>query len=106
MSTFHTPAQTAIYTQLVAEVSGATVYDDVPGQSEGMPDESFPYIVIGEDNVVSWDTDDVLGGTVLSTLHIFSRYEGKKEIKAIMAEVYDALHRQAASLSATGYRDD
>ena len=104
MSAFLTPVQTAFYTRLAAEVSTATTYDDVPGQSEGMPDESFPYIVIGEDDSTSWDTDDTLGSVVLCTLHVFSRYEGKKEVKAVMGAVYDALHRQAANLTATGYR--
>ncbi len=104
MSTFDLPVQQALYTRLAAQVSSATVYDDVPGLPEGMPNDKFPYIAIGEDFTGPWDTDDTLGSQVSATLHIWSRYEGKKETKEIMQEIYTALHRQAANLSATGYR--
>lgn len=96
--------QSALFTRLSAIVTSATVYDDVPDLPEGEPFTDFPYIVIGNDTSVSWDTDDVLGETVTCTLHVFSRYQGKKEAKTILAEIYDALHRQAGNLSATGYR--
>lgn len=104
MSEFLSPVQSAVYARLAAQVSSATTYDDVPDLPDGMPDSDFPYIVIGEDVANPWDTDDQLANTVLITLHVFSRYQGKKECKEIMADIYTALNRQAANLSATGYR--
>lgn len=103
MSQFLTPAQTAIYTRLVAEVSSATTYDDVPGLPEGLPDTDFPYIVVGEDYALPWDNDDQLGNNVYVQLHIWSRYQGKKEVKEIMGDIDAALNRQAANLSAAGF---
>lgn len=103
MSTFLLPVQTAIYTRLNSELS-TNIFDDVEGLPEGKPDEDFPYIVVGEDTSLAWDTDDTLGATVTVTLHVWSRYEGKKEVKEIMQSIYDALNRQSSNLSASGYR--
>ncbi|MCP3946321.1 DUF3168 domain-containing protein, partial [Herbaspirillum sp.] len=55
--------------------------------------DSFPYVVLGEDIANPFDTDDTLGADVLATLHVWSRYAGRKEAKAILAEIYDELHR-------------
>lgn len=103
MSEFLNPVQAAIFTRLSAAVSSAAIYDDVPDMRDGQPDDLYPYVVIGEDVSTAWDTDNSTGSTVLITLHVFSRYQGKKQAKTIMAEIYTALHRQAANLSATGY---
>lgn len=104
MSTFATPIQQAIYTRLTNAINSANIYDDVPDLPEGQPTANFPYITIGEDDILPWDTDDTLGGSALVVLHIWSRTQGKKETKEIMAEIYDALNRQAGNLSATGFR--
>lgn len=104
MSEFLEPVQAAFFTRLSAEVALATIYDDVPDMRDGQPDDLYPYVVIGEDTSNPWDTDDTLGSSVTCTLHILSRYQGKKEAKQIMGEIYTALNRQAANLSATGYR--
>ena len=96
--------QAALYTRLVTSSIGASIYDDVPDLPEGQPFSDFPYIVLGNDVSEPWDTDDTLGETYVCTIHAFSRYQGKKEIKEIVAAIYTALHRQAANLSATGYR--
>lgn len=103
MSEFLAPVQTALYTRLSAEVSLATIYDDVPDQPDGKPEDLMPYVVIGEDTGTAWDTDNSLGNVVICTIHVFSHYEGKIQAKQIMGEIYTALHRQAANLSATGY---
>lgn len=103
MSIFATPVQSALYARLSAVLS-TTVYDDVPDLPAKLPDSEFPYVVIGEDLLSPWDTDDTLGGSVLATLHVWSRYSGKKELKEIMDAIYDALNRQADNLSASGFR--
>jgi len=104
MSAFFTPVQQAVYTRLTNAVNSATTYDDVPASPEGTPLADFPYVVIGQDYGTDWDTDDTLGGEITIVLHIYSREEGMKEVKEIMAECYDALHRQASNLVATGFR--
>ena len=104
MSVYLTPLQTAVFNRLTSVSLSATVFDDVPGLPEGKPDEDFPYVVIGEDTSGAWDTDDQEGGRCTIQLHVWSRYEGKKEAKAILGEIDDALHRQAENLTSTGFR--
>jgi len=97
---FETVVQTAIFTALNGNIS-AGVYDDVPYLPDGMPSSSFPYVVVGDDSSVMWDTDDTQGQEVTAELHIWSRYPGMKECKQIMGEIYNILHR--ATLSISGY---
>lgn len=96
-----TAAQQVIFTALDGNIS-ATVYDDVPDLPAGMPASDFPYVVIGDDTVSPFDTDDTVGARVTVTLHIWSRGSGMKEAKTIAAELYAILNR--AALTATGYR--
>ena len=90
------PAQKLIYDTLNGNIS-ATVFDDVPDSPPGMPMDSFPYVVIGQDESDNFDTDSFTGAHVLVELHIWSRYQGKSEAKAIMAEIYELLHRKPLS---------
>ena len=104
MSLFALPAQQMIYTRLTTAMPTRTILDDVPNLSKSTPNADFPFIVIGEDLGQKWDTDDQLGGMVQANMHVWSRYPGKKEVKEIFQEIYNALDRQAANLTATGYR--
>lgn len=97
---FETVAQEIVYTALNGNIS-ANVYDDVPYLPEGMPRQNFPYVVIGDDSTVAWDTDDTLGKEITLGLDIWSRTAGFKETKAIMGEIYDILNR--GNLSKVGY---
>lgn len=97
---FETVAQEMVFTALNGNVT-AGVYDDVPYLPAGMPRESFPYVVIGDDSTVAWDTDDTLGKEVTIGIDIWSRSAGFKETKSIMGEIYDILNRGA--LSKVGY---
>lgn len=82
--------QKAIYTALddnsalSALVTG--VYDDVP---EGT---SYPYITIGDDTAINVGTKTVDALEYTLTLHAWSQYRGRKEIKQIMSAIYDVLH--------------
>lgn len=95
MANFETVVQKAIYAKLSADTSYA-VYDDVPQETS-----AFPYITIGEDNHTFADTDTELMNRVSITVNTWSRYRGRKEIKEMQAEVYNALHR--ANLVEAGY---
>jgi len=101
---FMVEAQKLIYDTLNGEIS-ATVYDDVPQQPPGMPEDSFPYVVIGYDDADSFDTDSWVGAQISAELHVWSVYEGKLEAKQIMGEIYDLLHRKPLSISGAAVVD-
>lgn len=77
------------------------IYDTVPQSDEAEDESKFPYVVIGEDTSVQFDTDDVDGQEHTVTLHVFDRREGRKRAKQVIGALYDALHN--ASLSVTGH---
>lgn len=84
--------QTAIY-EAVAAI-GYPTYDDVPQVT------AYPYIVVGDDRSTPFDTDDSVGSETICTIHIWSQYRGRKEVKEIMRSVYHTLNR--ANLTITG----
>lgn len=92
---FENALQAAIYTRLSGYAGMPTVYDDVPENA------AYPYIAIGEDTFVPWDTDDSVGTECTITLHVWSTARGKREAKAILGLMYDALHRY--NLQVEGY---
>lgn len=79
------------YAPLTALVTA--IYDDVP------EDKVYPYVVIGDDTAVPFDTDTSLGTEATITLHVWSRYPGMSETKRIQGAIYDALARQQVSVS-------
>lgn len=95
--------QQAIFARLHngADLASASVgvYDEVPQAQEF--ENAFPFIVIGDDQVLQWDTNTELGAEIIATLHTWSRYAGKKETKTIQAMIYTALHRTEFVI--TGY---
>ena len=83
--------QKAVYDKLSASaeltaIVGARVYDDAPQGT------AFPYVAIGDDMTTMWDDDCKAGFSALITVHGFSRYQGRKQAKAMGAAVYNALH--------------
>jgi hypothetical protein len=70
------------------------VFDDLPENT------SYPYIVIGEETAIdtSAKDKDIFEHTL--TIHIWSQYRGRRDIKEIMEQVHDTLHD--SSLSVTG----
>jgi hypothetical protein len=79
--------QETIYEVLSAGVT-ADVYDYVPDGA------AVPYVRIGEETCIEWDTDDANGFEVTVTVHSWSRYAGMLELKNMMMEVYRVLHNQ------------
>jgi hypothetical protein len=101
MSFLNIPQQ-IIFDRLTGNLGvGVSLFDTAPYLPEGAPSTSFPYVVMGNDTGVSWDTDDQLGAEITVTLHFWSRAEGFNQVKTIMQAAYDRLNR--ASLSKTGY---
>lgn len=103
---FESGIQGAIYAKLTGNAPlmalVAAVYDDVPQPSDSGNGAAFPYVTIGEDVAVEWDTDTDTGADVTMTIHSWSIVPGRKQIKQIQGAIYDALHR--AVVIVTGYK--
>ncbi len=97
----------AIYTKLRADVSlgallansildgdaGKAVYDRAPQSNlSELASGVFPFVVIGDDTAAEFDDDDTEGQETTLTLHAWSRYAGKKEVKQVLDAIYNALH--------------
>lgn len=92
--------QKAVYSSLnggsITDYNGdaiAGVFDDVPEET------AYPYIVIGEETAIdgSAKDKDIFEHTL--TIHIWSQYRGRRDIKEIMKQVHDLLHDSALSVS-------
>lgn len=93
--------QEAIYTRLT-DVLDVPVYDHVPQPVDSGDNSKFPYVAIGDDTTIQWDTDSSDGFELTITIHSWSRARGRLEVKTLMGQVWDALHRYA--LPVVGYR--
>lgn len=92
--------QKAIYDKLSAGLA-VSVYDDVPQPNDGGNPSNFPYVTIGEDVMAFDDTDTINAVDASITIHVWSRYSGRAEVKQLQNEIYDLLHR--AELVAAGF---
>ena len=86
--------QKAVYSALDTALN-IPVYDDVPDNAVA------PYVVIGDDTFVEFDSDGESGFEATVTVHSWSIYRGRAQVKTIMGSIYDALHR--AELNVQGY---
>ena len=95
MSEFFTVVQKEIYSILAnsAELGAVTngVFDSVP------QDTAYPYVTIGEDVFTDMSTDTELINLVSITIHTWSRFSGRLEIKKIQGVIYDLLNRAIIS---------
>ena len=90
--------QKAIFTKLNGNVDGLSganisVYDDIP------QDTVYPYVQIGEETSANDGTKTLDAVEHTLTIHVWSQYRGRREIKTIMTSVYDLLHNTAISVS-------
>lgn len=75
--------------------SAVPVLDDVP---QG---QAYPYVAVGDMTVADASDKTEDGEDHSITLHVWSRYAGRKEVKGLLADIKSALHDQA--LSVTGH---
>jgi len=98
-----TGIQTAIHAALTADAAlmalVAGVHDEVPQPADSGSDDQFPYVVIGDDTHIPFDTDNSVGADTTITIHVWSRYSGRKQVKEIQGAIYDVLHRQTISVA-------
>ena len=73
----------------------ARIYDHVDQAS------AFPYVTLGDTTALPFDTKDKTGMEQTFTVHVWSRYRGRKEAQDIMAAAYGVLHR--GTLTVTGH---
>jgi len=86
--------QTAIFAALDAALS-VSVYDHVP------QDEAAPFVSIGQDVATIEETKTRYGVEHTVEVNIYSSQRGLSQVKTIMGQVYDALHR--VQLTVTGF---
>lgn len=97
-------ASTNLSALLAKDVNDKTkpaIYDNVPEAVDSGSDSVFPYVTIGDDTFLEWDTDNSVGKEATLTIHSWSRYRGRKEVKEIQGAIYDVLH--LSNLIITGY---
>lgn len=68
------------------------IYDHVPQNTV------YPYVSIGDDTSVAWDTDLDNGSETTLTIHVWSRMRGRREVKEVMQQIYAALHKTDLSI--------
>ena len=90
--------QKAIFNQLSGSIVGLDsanilVFDDVPENT------SYPYVVIGEETAINNGSKDLDGLEYTLTVHVWSNYRGRREIKEIMQSVYENLHDTAITVT-------
>jgi hypothetical protein len=96
---FNLELQKGIYSAL----SGNVIFNGQPVPVYDSPpkNQSYPYIVIGDDILTPFDTDTSVGAEVIAPVYIWDNYRGYKRIKSIADDVYSLLNRQAVTV--TGY---
>ena len=73
------------YGPLTSALGGAKIHDLTPA---ALP---FPYITFGQADVYDWSADQGAGAEVIYTLHVWSKYRGRKELLLLMGHVRDRL---------------
>jgi hypothetical protein len=73
--------------------TGYQVYDDFPGK-----DVAMPYVVSGELEGRDWSDKFAAGQEVMSTVHVWSDYPGRKECAEMLDRILRALSGEALYL--------
>ena len=95
--------QSAIYTILNGDstldgiVGNNKIFDNVP------QDTAYPYVVIGNINVVNRGTKSLDGNDYNLDIDVWSTYRGKKEISEAMERIYELLHDTTYSVSGASF---
>ena len=86
------------YSALTTALGGSKVYDHVP------QDTDAPFVVIGDDTAIDFDTKSNNGWEITLTIHCWDfEKAGRKSIKNIMGHIYDALHKSESNITVTGF---
>jgi hypothetical protein len=85
--------QTAVFAAL------GPALDPIPVQDAAGPNQSFPYVTIGEFIGGQFDTLNEQAIDLDLTIHVWSRQPGMQECQQLMTRAKDALDRQRLSVS-------
>jgi len=84
--------QKAVFDKLVPVLAPVPVLDNAG------PNQTYPYVTLGEFIGLPQDTLDKVGVNTELTIHSWSRQLGMAEISELMTAVWDTLHRQDLTL--------
>jgi len=82
---------------LDAIVGNNKIFDNVP------QDTAYPYVVIGNINVINTGTKTLDGNEYNLDIDVWSEYRGKKEISDAMERIYELLHDTTYSVSGANF---
>lgn len=86
------------HSALTTALGGSKVYDHVPQGT------TAPYVRIGEDTLSESDNKTRNGWEFTITIHVWDfDVGGRKSVKTLLGHVYDALHKQEANISVSGF---
>tara|TARA_R100001510_G_C7449952_1_gene75296 strand:- start:74 stop:481 length:408 start_codon:yes stop_codon:yes gene_type:complete len=91
--------QTILYSTLNGDstldgiVGNNRIFDNVP------QDTDYPYVVIGNINVINRGTKSLDGNEYNVDIDVWSTYRGKKEISEAMERIYELLHDTTYTVS-------
>lgn len=93
--------QTAVFARLNVD---ATLTGLVTGVYDAVPQGSaYPYVVIDEQQLRSWNTTTTVGAEITLAIHAYSRESGRKTALTILERVYALLHEVALSVSGQSF---
>lgn len=82
---------------LMALVTG--IYDAVPQSADSADSADYPFVTIGDAFALDWSTDTETGTENFVDIHVWSRYNGTKELKQIEQIIYNLLNRYDLSVN-------
>jgi hypothetical protein len=83
----------------VKAIVGAGVFDTVARKPDGSPNVAFPYIALGDMQMLPELAECTNAATNFVTLHLWSRAVGFPEVKQLGAAVIKALHDTTLTLA-------
>jgi hypothetical protein len=91
------PLQEAIWSRLENDTA---IANKVTGVFDAVKDsQKMPYIVIGEDTANDYSTKTTSVEDIICTLHVWSGYNGTKEVKEIMDLILQSITSEPLTVS-------
>ena len=92
-----------LQTILFSTLNGDSTLDGIVGDNkifDNVPqDTAYPYVVIGNINVINRGTKSLDGNEYNVDIDVWSTYRGKKEISDAMERIYELLHDTTYTVS-------
>lgn len=79
-------------------VLSVPVLDRYPHKQDKLNPIKPPYVVIGEDTFIPFDSDGKTGFVATLNIHVWSVFNGREECKGIQEQIYNALHRSCLDI--------